>query len=69
MYRAGAYRLAENLNVMQAVSLAGGVTPRGTERGIRIHRRAADGSLNDIVAGMSDSVFANDVINIPERLF
>lgn len=69
VFRAGAYRLAENLNVMQAVSLAGGVTPRGTERGIRIHRRGADGSLRDIGAGMSDSVLANDVIDIPERLF
>lgn len=69
VYRAGAYRLAENLNVMQAVSLAGGVTPRGTERGIRIHRRGANGHLSDIVADMSDSVVADDVINIPERLF
>jgi polysaccharide export outer membrane protein len=67
--RAGAYRLAEKLNVMQAVSLAGGVAPRGTERGIRIHRQADTGGVEDIGATLSDSVHANDVIRVPERLF
>lgn len=69
VHRAGAYRLAEDLNVRQAISLAGGVTPRGTERGIRIHRRTDSGGVSDIVATMSDSVHANDVIDIPERFF
>lgn len=67
--RAGSYRLMENLSVMQAVSLAGGVTPRGTERGIKIHRRTPDGALQDIVAQMSDTVRANDVVYIQESLF
>ena len=67
--RAGAYRLAENLSVMQAISLAGGVTPRGTERGIKIHRRGAEGNVQDIASQVSDVVRANDVIYIQESMF
>lgn len=67
--RAGAYRLDKDINVVQALSLGGGVTLRGTERGIRIHRRAADGSLDRIDVKPSDKVQPDDVIYISESLF
>jgi polysaccharide export outer membrane protein len=67
--RAGAYRLETNLNVMQAVSLGGGITIRGTERGMKILRRIADGSLARIDVRPSDTVQADDVIYVAESLF
>jgi polysaccharide export outer membrane protein len=67
--KAGAYRLDGNLNVMQAISLGGGITPRGTERGMKIHRRAADGSLAKIDVRPSDVIQADDVVYVSESLF
>lgn len=67
--RAGAYRLEENLTVVQALSLGGGITRRGTERGLRIHRTAADGRLARIDAQPQDRVQAGDVIYVAESLF
>lgn len=67
--RPGAYRLVDNLNVMQAMSLGGGITRRGTERGIRIHRPSADGMLVKMEAKPSEKVQADDVIYVNESLF
>lgn len=67
--RAGAYRLEENLTVVHAMSLGGGITRRGTERGIRIHRRESDGTLAKLEAQPYDKVQADDVIYINESLF
>ena len=41
--KAGAYRLEPHMTVMQAIALGGGINPRGTERGIQIHRRDGNG--------------------------
>src|SRR6185503_13082009 len=40
--RPGNYRLEPNITVMHALSLGGGLTPRGTERGLMINRRMPD---------------------------
>src|SRR5688572_16386068 len=67
--RSGSYRLEPNMAVVQALSLGGGLTPRGTERGLTIHRRGPDGTLQKIGASLSDSVRADDVIYVRESLF
>lgn len=67
--RAGAYRLEENLTVVQALSLGGGITRRGTERGLRIHRQTADGGLARIEARPHDRIQPGDVIHVSESLF
>jgi polysaccharide biosynthesis/export protein len=67
--RAGAYRLEDDLTVIQAMSLGGGVTRRGTERGLRIHRRGVDGALARMEAKPYDKVQADDVIYVNESLF
>src|SRR6266852_140352 len=41
--RPGAFRLEPAMTVMQALSLGGGVTPRGTDRGLKVHRRMPNG--------------------------
>jgi len=66
--KAGAYRLEPHMTVMQAIALGGGINPRGTERGVRIHRRDASG-VKKIEARMTDEVHADDVIYVRESLF
>jgi len=67
--RAGSYRLDKDTNVVQALALGGGVTLRGTERGMRVHRRNPDGSLNKIAVQPADIVKPDDVIYVQESLF
>lgn len=67
--RPGAFRLERDMTVVQALSLGGGLTQRGTQRGIQILRRAADGSLQTLVGRLADTLQANDVIHVRESLF
>jgi polysaccharide export outer membrane protein len=67
--RSGSFRLEPNMTVAQAVSLGGGLTPRGTLRDIVIKRHDANGVAKEIEVELSDSVLKDDVIVIDERLF
>lgn len=67
--RAGTYRLENQMNVMQALSLGGGVTVRGTERGIRVARRNAEGKLARQQVELGDPVQPDDIIHVQESLF
>lgn len=67
--RAGVYKLERNMTVMQALSVGGGLTQRGTERGLRIQRRDTEGNLQILTAKSSDLVEPDDVIYIKESLF
>ena len=57
------------MTVMQALATAGGLTQRGTEKGIRIHRKSANGETRIIEPKMTDLVQTNDVVFIRESLF
>lgn len=65
----GSYKLERNMIVLQALSAGGGLSPRGTERGIRIKRRDAKGELHEIDANHDDLVKADDIIYVKESLF
>lgn len=67
--KAGTYRLESDMTVMQALSLGGGLTPRGTQRGIRVSRRDAEGKLTGQEAKLSDQVRPDDIIQVRESLF
>ncbi len=67
--RAGTYRLEPAMTVMQALSVGGGVTSRGTDRGLKIHRRMPDGAVAKLDAQLSDPVQPDDVIYVKESLF
>ncbi len=67
--RAGAYRVERQMTVLQALSLGGGLNPRGTERGIRIHRRGEDGATRILTPQLNDAVQPDDVIVVREALF
>jgi polysaccharide biosynthesis/export protein len=66
--RPGAFRLEKDLNLSQAISLGGGISPRGTERGIKI-KRQVKGVLKTIDAEQSDLIQADDVVYVSESLF
>jgi len=67
--RAGAYRLEPGLTVMQAISLGGGITPRGSDRRLKLRRAGADGKIVETDASLRDAVKADDVIYVKESLF
>ncbi|MDR4514987.1 polysaccharide export protein EpsE [Nitrosomonas sp.] len=67
--RPGFYRLEPNMTVVQALSTGGGLNQRGTERGVRIQRRDADGMLQVIRVKPNDLVQPDDVVYIQESLF
>ena len=66
--KAGAYRLEPHMTVMQAIALGGGINTRGTERGVKIHRREGNG-VNKIDARLTDEVRVDDVIYVKESIF
>jgi polysaccharide export outer membrane protein len=66
--KGGAYRVEPNMTVMQAIAMGGGITPRGTERGIKINRRDGSG-VKRIDANLNTNVQADDVIYVRESLF
>jgi polysaccharide biosynthesis/export protein len=66
---AGAYRLEQNMSVMQALSVGGGLSPRGTDRGLKINRLMPDGSVRTLDAKLTDLVQVDDVIYVKESIF
>lgn len=67
--RPGALRLERDMSVLQALAGAGGLTLRGTERGVRVNRRDANGQVQVLQPGLNDKLQANDIVYIKESLF
>lgn len=67
--RPGAFKVERAMTVLQALSAGGGLTPRGTDRGIRITRRDAAGKPSIIEAKHEDIVQVDDVITVKESWF
>ncbi|MGE5640081.1 MAG: polysaccharide export protein EpsE [Clostridia bacterium] len=65
----GAFRLEPDMTVMQAVAAGGGITPRGSDRRIKMRRTGSDGKVEEKDASLSDKVKADDVIYVKEALF
>lgn len=65
----GAFRLEKTMTVMQALSVGGGLTGRGTQRGIKLRRRDATGGIETLDAKLTDLLHADDVIYVQESLF
>lgn len=63
----GAFVLRPGMTVQQAIAEAGGLTERGSNRGIKITRKV-DGKDVQIDAKMSDLVRPNDTISVRQRL-
>jgi polysaccharide biosynthesis/export protein len=67
--RPGVVRLERGMTVLQALAQSGGVTQRGTERGLRVHRRDASGAVQVLEPKMNDPVLRDDVIYVRESVF
>jgi polysaccharide export outer membrane protein len=67
--RPGVIRLERGMTVMQALATGGGLTQRGTEKGMRVHRRGPDGKVQVIQPSMDDQVRDGDVVYVRESLF
>jgi polysaccharide export outer membrane protein len=67
--KAGAYRLEPSMTVMHALSVGGGLTVRGSERGMKIRRRASDGTFQNIDAHLTDVLQPDDVVFVRESMF
>jgi polysaccharide export outer membrane protein len=65
----GQYRLERGMTVIQALATGGGVTGKGTQRGIVRHRRDANGKVKEDGVSMDDDVQDRDVIYVKESLF
>jgi polysaccharide biosynthesis/export protein len=64
----GGYALQKDTTVLQALSLAGGVTENGAMNRVRIVRIVA-GVKKEIKVNLTDIVKAGDTIIVPERYF
>lgn len=67
--RPGPVRLERGMTARQAVAAAGGVSLRGTERGMTVHRKDANGKIQIIKIDMTEQVRPDDVVNVRESLF
>lgn len=67
--RPGQLRVERDMTLMQAIAAGGGPTIRGTERGIRIHRRNGDGKLDVIQPDLKELIRPDDVVFVRESLF
>lgn len=67
--RPGQLRLERGMTVMQALASAGGLTQRGTQRGLRVSRRAASGQVQSLEPTLDDALQAGDVVFVRESLF
>ena len=67
--RPGSFRLEKDMALVQALSVGGGLTPRGTQKGIQILRRNAEGQMEEITAQLSDLLKPDDVVYVKESLF
>lgn len=63
----GSFVLRPGMTVQQAIAEAGGLTERGSNRGIKITRKV-NGKDVEINVKMSDLVRANDTIKVRQRL-
>jgi polysaccharide biosynthesis/export protein len=65
----GAYPLERDMTVRQAIATGGGLTIRGTERGLKISRRTKKGDIETKRAKLTDQLGAGDVLQVKESWF
>ena len=65
----GAYPLQRDLTVRQAIAIGGGLTVRGTERGLRVSRRDTAGKIESHKVKLNEPLLIGDVLQVKEALF
>jgi polysaccharide biosynthesis/export protein len=64
----GLFVLEPGMTVQQAIALAGGLSERGSDRGI-VARRLVNGKMTDVEVKLDDRVQAGDTIVVRQRFF
>jgi polysaccharide export outer membrane protein len=67
--RPGSYRVERNMSFVQALAAGGGLTPRGTRRGLRVRRKDASGHIEEMTPELDDPVKPEDVVYVREGVF
>ena len=67
--RPGAMRLERDMTLLQALATGGGLTARGTDKGIKVHRKGDAGKVQVIEPVMTDTLREGDVVFVRESLF
>ena len=67
--RPGQFKIERGMTLMQVIAVNGGVSARGTQRGIKVHRRDQQGNVTVSDIGLNDPVQRDDVIYVKESLF
>jgi polysaccharide export outer membrane protein len=67
--RPGQYRLERDMTVQQALAVGGGLTLRGTQRGMQLTRRDASGKLETRDAKPLEPIGSDDVLFVRESFF
>ena len=57
------------MTLMQALAAGGGLTQRGTEKGIKVHRRGPDGKVQILSPTLNEVLRTDDVVYVRESLF
>lgn len=67
--RPGMYPLDRGMSLAQAIAKGGGLTLRGSDRGVRVHRRYGNKSVQVLEPKLDDPVRPDDLIFIRESVF
>lgn len=65
----GPYRVERGMTVMQALAAGGGITPRGSQNRLVLHRKDIHGQVVEAKPALNDLVRPDDVIFVRESLF
>lgn len=66
--RPGMYKIDKNMTVMQAISKAGGLTTRGTQRSVKLHRKDEQNKVVKQSPNLTNVLQDEDVLYIEESL-
>lgn len=67
--RPGVFRLERGMSVMQALSVGGGLTLRGSQRNVRVNRRGTDGKIQTLKVDLEAQLKPDDVLFVRESIF
>jgi polysaccharide export outer membrane protein len=67
--RPGMYGVDRGLTLAQAIAKGGGLTLRGTDRGVRVHRRYGSKQIQILEPKLDDPIRPDDLIFVRESVF
>ena len=67
--RPGMYGVDRGLTLAQAIAKGGGLTLRGTDRGVRVHRRYGNKQIQVLEPKLDDPIRPDDLIFVRESVF